>query len=170
MKKGKLMKFIPVLTFLLMVAVLVFAYWLKTNQIPKSYFEAPTKNWSSSKKVGDYFREKLNFTEKDFERQKQNDTVDFRLYGGSTLEAIISNLKYYGFIKNEKALLYALENTEDKTQGHDESLSVGKNGSIDIYASYRISENMTAWEMADTLLNKSTYFGKGDPYNYMFMP
>lgn len=163
-------KIIPVLTFLLMVAVLVFAYWFKINQIPKSDFEAPTKNWSSTKKVDDYFREKLNFTDKDFERQKQNSTVDFRLYGGSTLEAIISNLKYYGFIKNEKALMYALENTKDKTQGHDEFLSVGKNGSIDIYASYRISENMTAWEMADTLLNKGTYFGKGDPYNYMFMP
>ncbi|MDD4831201.1 MAG: hypothetical protein PHR31_03690 [Candidatus Pacebacteria bacterium] len=163
-------KVVTILILLLMLIILGFAYWLKTNQIPKENFEAPTKNWSSSKKVDDYFREKLNFTEKDFERQKQNDTVDFRLYGGSTLEAVISNLQYYGFIRNEKALMYALENTEDKTQGHDETLKVGKNGSIDIYASYRISENMTAWEMADTLLNKSTYFGKGDAYNYMFMP
>ena len=92
------------------------------------------------------------------------------MYGESTLEAVISNLQYYGFIRNEKALLYALENTEDKTQGYDEALMVGKKGSIDIYASYRISENMTAWEIAETLLNKGTYFGKGDPYNYMFMP
>lgn len=163
-------KVITIFIILLMFIVLGFAYWLKTNQIPKEDFKAPTKSWSSSKKVDDYFREKLNFTEKDFERQKQNDTVDFRLYSGSTLEAVISNLQYYGFIRNEKALLNALENTEDKTQGHDEALKVGKNGSIDIYASYRISENMTAWEMADTLLNKSTYFGKGDAYSYMFMP
>lgn len=159
---------------LITITVLLFftsgiTYWLKTNQIPQKDFEAPTKNWSSPKKVDDYFKEKLNFTDKDFERQKQNDTVDFRLYGQSTLKAVISNLHYYGFIRNEKALMYALENTEDKTPGHDEALSV-KNGSIDIYASYRISENMTAWEMADTLLNKGTYFGKGNPYNYMFMP
>lgn len=166
----KLKNILTIIIILLILVVLGFAYWPKTNQVPKDDFKAPTKEWISSKKVDDYFREKLNFTEKDFERQKQNDTVDFRLYGQSNLKAVISNLKYYGFIKSEKALMYALENTEDKTPGHDEALSVGKNSSIDIYTSYRISENMTAWEMADTLLNKGTYFGKGDPYNYMFMP
>jgi len=167
------MKFKNILTIIVILLILVVlesVYWSKTNQIPKEDFEAPTKNWLSQKKVDDYFKEKLNFIEKDFERQRQNDTVDFRLYGESTLEAVISNLQYYGFIRNEKALLYALENTEDKTQGYDEALMVGKKGSIDIYASYRISENMTAWEIAETLLNKGTYFGKGDPYNYMFMP
>lgn len=167
------MKFKNILTIIVIILIFVVlgsVYWSKTNQIPKEDFEAPTKNWSSPKKVDDYFKEKLNFTEKDFERQRQDDTVDFRLYGESTLEAVISNLQYYGFIRNEKALLYALENTEDKTQGYDEALMVGKKGSIDIYASYRISENMTAWEIAETLLNKGTYFGKGDPYNYMFMP
>lgn len=163
-------KVISIFIFLLMLIVIGFTYCLKTNQIPKEDFNAPTKNWSSSEKVDDYFVEKLRFTKEDLERQKQSATVDFRLYGGSTLEAVISNLQYYGFIRNEKVLRYALENTEDKTQGHDEALKVGKNGSIDIYASYRISENMTAWEIADALLNKSTYFGKGDAYNYMFMP
>jgi len=166
MKFKKILITIAILFFF----VLGFTYWSKTNQIPQKDFEAPTENWSSPKKVDDYFKKNLNFTKKDFERQKQNDTVDFRLYGQSTLEAVISNLQYYGFIRNKKALLYALENTEDKTPDHEEALSVGKNGSIDIYTSFRISENMTAWEMADTLLNKGTYFGKGDPYNYMFMP
>ena len=166
MKSKKVLITITILFFL----ALGFIYWSKTNQISKRDFEAPTKNWSSPKKVDDYFREKLNFTEKDFEIQKQNDAISFRLYGQSTLEAVVSNLHYYGFIRSEKALMYALENTEDITPGHDEALIIGKNGSIDIYASYRISENMTAWEMADTLLNKGTYFGKGDPYNYMFMP
>ena len=166
----KVRKLLSVITFLLMVVVLGFAFWLKTNQIPKDDFKAPTKNWSSPMKVQDYFVEKLRFTQKDFETQKNNPDVDFRLYGGSTLEAVVSNLQYYGFIRNKKALMYALENTVDKTVGHDEALTVGKNGSIDIYASYRISENMTVWEMADTLLNKSIYFGKGDAYDYMFMP
>ncbi len=166
----KLKNILTIVAILLILVVLGFVYWLKTNQIPQKDFEAPTKEWISSKKVDDYFKEKLNFTEKDFERQRKNDTVDFRLYGQSTLDGVVSNLKYYGFIKNEKALMYALENTEDKTPGHDGFLTIGKNGSIDIYTSYRISENMTAWEIADTLLNKGSYFGKGDPYSYMFMP
>jgi hypothetical protein len=158
-----------VVIILIIVGISVAAY-LNFNKIPNEDFKAPGKNWNSSKKVEDYFVEKLRFTQSDLERQKQSETVDFRPGNGSTLDAIISNLQYYGFIRSEKALMYALENTKDITQGNSGSLSVGKNGSIDIVASYRISENMTAWEMADTLLNKSHYFGPGDEYNYMFMP
>lgn len=146
------------------------AVYLNLNKIPVNDFKAPGKSWNSPKKVEDYFVEKLRFTQSDLDRQKQSETVDFRPGKGSTLEAIVSNLQYYGFIRSEKALMYALENTKDTTQGNSGSLSVGKNGSIDIVASYRISENMTAWELADTLLNKGHYFGPNDEYNYMFMP
>lgn len=156
---------------ILFVVLVVSAFIYNENtKIPDQDFLAPGKSWQSAKKVDDYFVEKLHFTQSDLERQKQSETVDFRPGKGSTLEAIISNLKYYGFIRSEKALIYALENTKDTTQGNDGALSVGKNGSIDIVASYRISENMTAWEMADTLLNKSHYFGPNDEYQYMFMP
>ena len=156
---------------LVLVGVIVFGFiYFNSNKIPADDFKAPGKSWNSSKKVEDYFVEKLRFTQSDLERQKQSETVDFRPGKGSTLEAIVSNLQYYGFIRNEKALRHALENTEDKTQGNPGSLPVGKNGSIDIVASYRISENMTAWELADTLLNKGHYFGPNDEYGYMFMP
>lgn len=144
--------------------------YLNSKNIPEADFKAPGKSWQSPKKVEDYFIEKLRFTQSDLERQKQSETVDFRPGKGSTLEAVVSNLQYYGFIRSEKALRYALENTKDITQGNPGALLVGKNGSIDIVASYRISENMTAWEMADTLLNKSHYFGPSDEYEYMFMP
>jgi hypothetical protein len=167
----KYRRFLPMVTFLLMVIILGFAYWFKVaNQIPKDDFKAPTKSWSSQKKVQDYFVEKLRFTQKDLESQKNNPDVDFRPGSGSTIEAIISNLHYYGFIRSEKAFRYALENTKDTTNGNPGALTVGKNGSIDIVASYRISENMSAWELADTLLNKSHYFGPSDEYGYMFMP
>lgn len=166
----KISKYLPVL-IILPIVIIGLIYWSKfSNRIPDEDFKATTKNWSSPRKVEDYFLEKLRFTQKDFESQKNSTTIDFRLYGGSTLEAVLSNLQYYGFIRNEKALLYALENTEDNTLGHEDALKVGKNGSIDIFSSYRISENMSTWEIADTLLNKSTYFGKGDAYDYMFMP
>ena len=143
---------------------------LKVNKIPEEDFNAPGKNWSSPKKVEDYFVEKLRFSQSDLERQKESETVDFRPGNNSTLEAIVSNLHYYGFIRSEKALKYALEHTKDTTAGNPGALSVGRDGSIDIVASYRISENMTAWELADTLLNKSHYFGPNDEYQYMFMP
>jgi hypothetical protein len=153
-----------------LVIVLITTFFYFKNQIPQSDFLAPGKSWQSSKKVEDYFIEKLRFTESDLERQKQSETVDFRPGQGSTLEAIISNLQYYGFIRSERAFRYALEHTNDTTKGNPGALAVGKNGSIDIVASYRISENMTAWELADTLLNKSHYFGPSDEYQYMFMP
>lgn len=157
------------MAILIVAGVLGVAYF-KTNKIPADDFKAPGKSWNSSKKVEDYFVEKLKFTQSDLERQKQSETVDFRPGKGSTLDAIVSNLNYYGFIRSEKALRYALENTKDITEGNPGSLSIGKNGSIDIVASYRISENMTVWELADTLLNKGHYFGPNDEYNYMFMP
>lgn len=163
------MKKIVLVVFLIVVGTLGVVYF-KSNKIPVEDFKAPGKNWQSPKKVEDYFVEKLRFTQSDLERRGQSETVDFRPGKGSTLEAIVSNLQYYGFIRSEKTLMYALENTKDKTQGNPGSLPVGKNGSIDIVASYRISENMTAWEIADTLLNKSHYFGPSDEYGYMFMP
>jgi len=163
-------KVIPIAVISLFL-VIGFVFWFKSSdKIPEEDFKAPGKNWQSPKKVEDYFVDKLRFTQTDLERQKQSQTVDFRPGKGSTLEAIVSNLQYYGFIKSEKALMYALENTDDTTQGNAGALTVGKDGSIDIIASYRISENMTAWEIADTLLNKSHYFGPSDEYGYMFMP
>lgn len=160
---------------LLILIILVLVLGIGTsvffrNQILSDDFKAPTKNWKSAKKVEDYFVEKLHFTQSDLERQKQSETVDFRPGKGSTLEAIVSNLKYYGFIRSEKAFMYAMEHTIDTTNGNQGAVIVGKNGTLDTNASYRISENMTAWELADTLLNKSHYFGENDEYHYMFMP
>ena len=166
----KMKKVLPIIIAFVVVGSIVTLWQKQINKVPEEDFKAPGKSWQSPKKVEDYFVEKLRFTQSDLERQKQSETVDFRPGNGSTLDAIISNLQYYGFIRSEKTLMYALENTKDITQGNPGSLTVGKNGSIDIVASYRISENMTAWELADTLLNKGHYFGPGDEYNYMFMP
>lgn len=154
----------------MLVGIGVFGLIYVKSRIPADDFRAPGKNWQSPKKVEDYFVEKLRFTQIDLERQKVATKVAFRPAKGSTLEAIISNLHYYGFIRSEKATLYALEHTEDKTQANPGALIVGKNGSIDTNSNYDISESMTAWEIANTLLNKGHYYGEGDPYNYMFMP
>src|SRR5690606_2681464 len=96
-------------------------------------------------------------------------TVDLRINNNVTLDALVSNLYYYGFVKDEEAFRYALENTQDSTP-NDASIKVGKNRTIDTNAEYRISENMSAWEIADILLNKPAGHFSYDEYGYFFMP
>ncbi len=135
-------------------------------------FLAPGRDWPSEKKVEDYFVEHLRMTPQEALENRSKPGVDakvmLRLREHSTLEGLLSNLEYYGFVKNKEALQYALEHSTDTVPGHANPLTVGEN-TVDIYAYYRISENMTAWEIADQLLNHPTYFAY-DEYNYMFMP
>lgn len=136
-------------------------------------FLAPGKDWPSEKKAEDYFIEHLNMTPEEARqaREKSKDgTVMLRLRETSTLEGLLSNLEYYGFVRDKEALLYALEHTEDSHKGRTpgQNIEIGEN-TISLYSYYRISENMTAWEIADQLLNHPTYFAF-DEYNYMFMP
>ncbi len=136
-------------------------------------FQAPGKNWPSQKKVEDYFVEKLHMTSQDAKDSrslsKGNDgKINLRLTQGTTLPALLSNLEYYGFVRDQKALEYALEHTADTLPGRTYALKAGNN-TVDLYASYSISEDMTAWEIADQLLNHPSYFAY-DEYGYMFMP
>lgn len=170
MKKRMIFIIIGILVFVVAIIGVLLSFSRLSFQISQDDFKAPGRNWPSSKKVEDYFIERLRMTPEDLKLHKDRTTVDFRLSKETTLDGIVGNLHYYGFIRSEKALRYALEHTEDKTAGHEGAIKVGKNGTIDINASYRISEDMSAWEIADTLLNKSHYYGEGDPYNYLFMP
>ena len=67
--------------------------------------------------------------------------------------AVVGDLHYYGFIKDEGAFKYALEHTKDNTPGKENALTIGSN-TIDRKARYKISQSMTAWQMADILLNQ----------------
>lgn len=138
--------------------------------IPEDNFKSPGRSWESSKKVEDYFVDKLRMTPEDLERNKDRSTVDFRLSKESTLDGIVGNLFYYGFIRDEKAFRQALEQTQDTTSGVEPMVRVGKSGTIDLESSYRISEDMTARELADTLLNKPAPFGRDRYEGYLFMP
>ena len=161
---------------LLLVALLTLlttsGFWLFTrsfNSRDNERFAAPGRDWQSQKKVEDYFVERLRMTPEDLERTKERTEVTFRLTKNSTIEAIIGNLYYYGFIRDENALRYTLEHTQDDLPGKEGALMIGRNGTIDINAGYRISEDMSAWQIADTLLNKPEYFAF-DEYGYIFMP
>jgi hypothetical protein len=70
-------------------------------------------------------------------------TVKYRVPEAATTMAITGDLKYYGFVKHESALKVALL-LEGKLRGKDVQRS----------SVYEISQSMTAWQIADALLNK----------------
>jgi hypothetical protein len=94
--------------------------------------------------------------------------VMFRVRETMTLDGLLGNLEHYGFVRDKEALRYALEHTTDTQVGKANPIMVGGN-TISTWSYYRISEDMTAWEIAEELLNHPTYFSF-DEYNYMFMP
>lgn len=88
-----------------------------------------------------------------FEAPRQNSQpIEFTISKDKTLVAVIGDLHYYGFIKDESSFEYALENSKDNTPGNSNSLRVGNN-TINREARYIISQSMTAWQIADVLLN-----------------
>jgi len=165
-----MVKKLVLLVFIVLVIGLGYYF---ISQPSKESLKAPGKDWESAKKVEDYFIERLYMPVAEAEQIRSrpgvNDTADLRLDPKVTLDALIGNLFYYGFIRDEKAFRYALEHTKDTTP-NELSIKVGKNGTIDTNAEYRISENMSAWELADLLLNKPEGHFAFDEYGYFFMP
>lgn len=155
---------------LLMLMAGGYYFFSKPNE---ENFKAPGKDWESSNKVEDYFVERLHMSPEEAVNIRKkpgvDGTVDLRVSSNVTLQGLTGNLVHYGFIRDEKAFLYALEHTKDTTP-NDKAIKVGSSGTIDQNAEYRISENMTAWELADTLLNKPVGHFPYDEYNYFFMP
>ncbi|EKD47575.1 MAG: hypothetical protein ACD_65C00376G0003 [uncultured bacterium] len=147
--------------------------YLKFSQPNMENFKAPGRGWSSPKKVEDYFVERLRMTPQEAQdiRNKPgvDGTVDLRINTNVTLDALIGNLAYYGFVRDEKSLRYALEHTKDVTPS-GKAIVVDKNRTIDTNAEYRISENMDAWQIADILLNRPSGHFSFDEYGYFFMP
>jgi hypothetical protein len=158
--------------FAVRILVSIGGYYFLTRPNKES-FKAPGKAWNSSKKVEDYFIEHLHMPVAEAATIRSKPGVDglvnLRIGTDVTLDGLIGNLYYYGFIRDEKSFRYALEQTKDTTPS-DKAIKVGKNGTIDINAEYRISENMSAWELADLLLNKPDGHFPYDEYHYFFMP
>lgn len=165
-----MIKKLSLLIVLLLLAGCAYWYLSKPNQ---DNFKAPGKDWESAKKVEDYFIERLHMSPEEASTIRKKPGVDgdinLRINTNVTLQGLTGNLVHYGFIRDEKAFIYALEHTKDTTP-NDKAIKVGTNGTIDQNAEYRISENMSAWELADTLLNKPDGHFAYDEYNYFFMP
>lgn len=97
--------------------------------------------------VGLIFTIQSNFTAP----RKSGPKVLYRIPEAATTMAITGDLKYYDFIKDERALKFALW-IEGGVFGKDV-----KKGMV-----YEISQTMGAWQIASILLNKDY---KGKPYD-----
>lgn len=83
-------------------------------------------------------------------------TIQFTVSKNLTLKALTEDLYYYGFIKDKNAFLFALKYSRDKKSGGENAITIGKN-TIDREAKYLISQNMTAWQLAEILLNQGEF-------------
>ena len=92
-----------------------------------------------------------------FEAPRQEaQTVQYRIGKEATLMGVINNLHYYGFIKDENAFKYALGHAEDATPGQEGAISISNN-TINTQTTYEISQTMSAWELAEVLLNEGKF-------------
>lgn len=92
-----------------------------------------------------------------FEAPRQEaPTIQYRIGKEATLMGVVSNLRYYGFIKDENAFKYALEHAQDSKSGGEGAIKLGNN-TIDTQTTYEISQTMDTWELADVLLNKGRF-------------
>lgn len=134
-------------------------------KVESSKFEAVNMQTWQGKTVADYFVDKLRMSPQEAQSATEIG-VSFYVSDAMTLDALISNLHYYGLVGDEEALQYALENSEDNVQGEENAIMIGEN-SID-RGYYNLGPGMTVWEVADVLLNEPKE-SKID-YGYMFMP
>jgi hypothetical protein len=144
----------------------IFLYSLFSTKPSENNFKAPGNDYNSPKKIESYFIDTLRMTPQEAKKFAYIG-VSFYVTKDTTLDGVIGNLAYYGLVRDEKALKYALENTKDTTIGKDGAIKVGNNGTIDL-AYYGLSRNMDTWQIADALLNNPHPIGI--QYNYIFMP
>jgi len=88
--------------------------------------------------------------------RKEAPIIQYRIGKEATLMGVVSNLRYYGFIKDEDALRYALGHAQDATPGQEDAIKIGSN-TINTQTTYEISQTMDAWQLADVLLNKGRF-------------
>lgn len=163
-KKINIKEIILITLACLTVAVGSYAFFTHKD----TRFEAvDLANRTEGKEVEDYFVDKLGMNPQEA-KKIADEGVSFYITGTTNLDAIISNLHYYGLVKDEKAFREALIKTKDTLPGKENAIKVGNNA-IDIHAYYGLKKGLTAWEVADVLLNHPVYL-RGEEYNYMFMP
>lgn len=148
---------------ILLVSLLAGVSFLLNKPLP------PTKEELTSRKsVEDYFIEHMRVSAEEA-KTMASDGVMLRLSPNSTLQGIIGNLYYYGFIDDEAKFEKLLETSTDSTPGKEDSIKAGKN-TIDVNSNYYLDYSMSDEEIAGTLLNQAKFEADFTQYNYLFMP
>lgn len=148
---------------IVLVAILATGYYFLNKPL------TPTQEELSSRKtVEDYFIEHMNVGAEEAKTMAA-DGVMLRLSPNSTLQGVVGNLYYYGFIDDQTTFEKLLTETTDNTSGNESSIKIGEN-TIDVNSSYFLNYSMSDEEIADTLLNKAKFEENFTRYNYLFMP
>lgn len=148
---------------LILVGILVAGYLFLNKPLPPA-----SEDLVSRKTAVDYFMEHMRVSAEEA-KTMASDGVMLRLSPNSTLQGVVGNLYYYGFVDDEAKFEKLLEATTDSTSGKENSIKAGKN-SIDVNSNYYLNYSMTDQEIADILLNKAKFEPNFNQYNYLFMP
>ena len=148
---------------LILVSILVAGYFFLNKPLPPT-----SEDLASRKTVEDYFMEHMRVSAEEA-KSMASDGVMLRLSPSSTLQGVVGNLYYYGFIDDEAKFRKLLETVTDSTPGKEESIKADKN-TIDVNSNYYLNYSMNDEEIADTLLNKAKFEPNFTQYNYLFMP
>lgn len=148
---------------LLLIFAGSYIYLKNRNTYPENYLPPEQR-----KTVETYFIDHMRVSPAEAQEMAANG-VDLRVSKTTTIQGIVGNLYYYGFIDSEAKLNKLLESTKDTTPGQEDSIKVGRN-TIDVNSHYYLNYQMTDEEIADTLLNKAKFASDFTAYNYLFMP
>ena len=148
---------------LILVGIIVAGYFFLNKPLPPT-----SEDLASRKTVDYYFMEHMRVSAEEA-KTMASDGVMLRLSPNSTLQGIVGNLYYYGFVDDETKFEKLLQTSKDSTSGKEDSIKVGNN-TIDVNSSYYLSYSMTDEEIVDTLLNKAKFEPNFTQYNYLFMP
>ena len=156
-------KIVVIIGIILLVSLLAGVSFLLNRPLPPMQDEL-----TSRKTVEDYFMEHMRVSAEEA-KTMASDGVMLRLSPSSTLQGVVGNLYYYGFIDDEAKFRKLLETVTDSTPGKEESIKADKN-TIDVNSNYYLNYSMNDEEIADTLLNKAKFEPNFTQYNYLFMP
>lgn len=148
---------------ILLVSLLAGVSFLLNKPLPPTQEEL-----TSRKTVEDYFIEHMRVSA-DEAKTMASDGVMIRLSPSSTLQGVMGNLYYYGFIDDEVKFEKLLQTTTDSTPGNEDSIKAGKS-TIDVNSNYYLNYSMGDEEIAGILLNKAEFEPNFTQYNYLFMP
>lgn len=148
---------------LILVGILVVGYFFLNKPLPPT-----SEDLVSRKTVEDYFMEHMRVSAEEA-KTMASDGVMLRLSPNSTLQGVVGNLYYYGFVDDEAKFEKFLQTSTDSTPGKEDSIKSGNN-TIDVNSNYYLNYSMSDEEIVDTLLNKAKFEPNFTQYNYLFMP